>query len=87
MNAVFRTRVAAFCGPPRPWKPARSPSDVRPARHDGCASLDTVHLNGTRHEDVVRAAAERHDDHSVSKGDLKRLAYVTSAGADPWLSV
>jgi hypothetical protein len=29
-------------GPPRPWKPVRSPSDVRPARPDGCASLRTV---------------------------------------------
>jgi len=33
MNAVFRTRGwPHFRGPPRPWKPARSPSDVRPAR-------------------------------------------------------
>src|ERR1041384_7892071 len=31
-----------FRGPPRPWKPARSPSYVRPARSDGDASRCTV---------------------------------------------
>src|SRR5258708_4358549 len=29
---VLRPWVAAFRWPPRPWKPARSPSEVRPAR-------------------------------------------------------
>jgi hypothetical protein len=46
-----------------------------------------VHLNGTRHDVVVRAAAERHDDHSVSEGGLEPLAYMTMAGKDPWLGV
>src|SRR5581483_2393370 len=43
MKVVFPTLGGRICrGPPRRWKPARSWSDVRPARPDGCASLNTV---------------------------------------------
>jgi hypothetical protein len=50
-------------GPPRPWKPARSLSDVRPARPDGGASANIVHHRGCR----ARA-------HGACGSDGRRLA-------------
>src|SRR6266516_4173879 len=66
-------------GPPRPWKPVRSPSDVRPARPDGCASLRTVYWYRTGNSTADRRWSRQRPDRSAPVGGThtpRRLADV-----------